>query len=70
LVVVDGVNQREAEALKDDLGLDFVAVADPTGRITDRFGVSIWPTTMTLDRAGSVREVETGIAVKHDGVVE
>jgi hypothetical protein len=66
LVVVDGVDAREAEALKNELGLDFVAIPDPTGRITDQFGVRIWPTTMTLDPAGTISEIETGLAPERD----
>jgi hypothetical protein len=62
MVVVDGADAREAEALKHELGVDFVAVADPTGSITDRFGVGTWPTTVTLDQAGTVSGVEIGAA--------
>src|SRR6266542_4100197 len=69
VVVVDGVDEREAEALKKELGLDFVAVPDPTGRITDQFGVRIWPTTMTLDRVGTISKIETGVALEPDDAV-
>ncbi|CAN5746774.1 hypothetical protein BH18ACI4_BH18ACI4_05070 [soil metagenome] len=69
VVVVDGVDKREAEVLKNELGFDFVAVPDPTGAITDQFGVRIWPTTMTLDRVGTISEIETGIAPERDDAV-
>ncbi len=61
VVIVDGADPREAEALKNELGLDFAVVADPAGKITDRFGVGVWPTTIKLDRVGIVSEVEEGI---------
>jgi hypothetical protein len=64
--VVDGVNQDEAESFKNNHGLDFVAVADPTGKITDRFAVGIWPTTLTLNSAGVVSEVQLGVASRQD----
>jgi hypothetical protein len=61
VVVVDGADPREAEALKNELGVDFAVVADPSGTLNDRFGVDVWPTTITLDRSGALSEVEPGI---------
>jgi len=66
VVVVDGANASEAEALKKEIGFNFVAFPDPSGGITDQFGVRIWPTTMTLDRLGKISETEVGIAPKLD----
>ena len=62
IVVIDRANPRETESLKNELGLDFVVLADPTGKITDRFRVGIWPTTIKLDGHGIVSEVEIGFA--------
>jgi hypothetical protein len=62
VVVVDAVDPREAEVLTNELGLDFVVVADPTGKITDRFGIGLWPTTIKLDRAGIVTGIVSGMA--------
>jgi hypothetical protein len=62
VVVCDGSDQREAETLKNELGLDFVMVADPTGKFTDRFGIGVWPTTIKLDRAGIVSGIVIGMA--------
>jgi hypothetical protein len=62
VVVIDRANPRETESLKNDLGLDFVMLADPTGKITDRFRVGVWPTTITLDGHGIVSEVQLGVA--------
>ena len=39
-----------------------MAIPDPKGRITDRFGVDTWPTTITVDRRGVVTEVQVGHA--------
>jgi len=61
VVVVDGADPREAEALKNELGVEFVVVADPSGTLNDRFGVDVWPTTITLDPNGIVSDVELGI---------
>ncbi|MBA3356626.1 MAG: hypothetical protein H0U18_11970 [Pyrinomonadaceae bacterium] len=70
VVVVDGADEREAEALKNQLGFDFVTLPDPVGTITDRFGIGIWPTTITLDRVGTISGLETGVmaAELDDGV--
>jgi hypothetical protein len=66
VAVFDGASQREAESLKNELGLDLVAIADPKGTITDRFRVGVWPTTITLDRHGTVSDVAVGLAARRD----
>ncbi len=66
VVVVDGGDARESETLKNELGLDFTAIGDPEGKITDRFGIDVWPTTITLDPSGIVSEVEVGVAARGD----
>ena len=62
VVVIDRANPRGTESLKNELGLDFVMLADPTGKITDRFRVGVWPTTIKLDSHGIVLEVQIGVA--------
>jgi hypothetical protein len=62
VVVVDGADPHQADALRRELGLEAVAIPDPKGRITDRFGVDTWPTTITVDRRGVVTDVEVGQA--------
>jgi hypothetical protein len=63
VMVIEGADAREAEALKNELGIEgMIAVADPTGAITGRFGVGVWPTTIALDASGVVLEVSTGLA--------
>lgn len=66
LVVVDGADAREIETLRRDAGVDFVAIPDPTGAIGDRFEISMWPTTIMLDRAGTVVQVDFGVAGRRD----
>jgi hypothetical protein len=60
VVIVDGANAREVEALKNELGIDFAAIPDVSGTIADRFGIRTWPTTVTVDRNGTVSDVEVG----------
>ena len=50
-----------------EVGLDVLTIPDPRGRITDRFGVDVWPTTITLDRRGVVTDVEVGVAARRSG---
>ena len=54
--------RTQADALRRELGLEAVAIPDPKGRITDRFRVDTWPTTITVDRRGVVTDVEVGQA--------
>lgn len=69
VVVVDKADPHEVEALTNELGLDVIAVADPAGTIADRFGVRVWPTTLTLDHLGAVSDIEMGVrSRRHDGV--
>lgn len=66
LVVIDSADQREAESLQRELGADFVAISDPTGAISDQLGIGVWPTTITLNRAGIVSDVQFGVAGPRD----
>ena len=61
VVVVTGADARQAEALKNELGLDIIVLPDPNRTISNRFGIGVWPTAMTIDRAGVVSAVETGV---------
>ena len=60
VAVFDGASDQEVQSLQAQWGLDFVAVADPQGQVSDRLGVSVWPTTLTLDGDGVVRQVQIG----------
>ncbi|MDD9940526.1 MAG: protein disulfide oxidoreductase [Myxococcales bacterium] len=41
-------------------GLEFDAIADPTGKLAARFGVRAFPTTFVLSSTGAIRHVEVG----------
>lgn len=69
VVVVNGADARQAEALKNELGLDFVVLPDPNRTISNRFGIGIWPTTMTIDRTGVVSAVDTGVDTGEAGAL-
>ena len=60
VAVFDGASESEVQALQANWGMEFVAVADPEGRVSDRIGVCVWPTTLTLDGDGVVRHVQLG----------
>ena len=34
--------------------------ADPEGEIARRFGIIVWPTTVTIDARGRIADVEMG----------
>lgn len=70
VVVVDRADARAVESLKSALGLDFLVIPDPAGKITDRFGVDVWPTTITLDRQGIVSAVDVGLRARAGGEIE
>jgi hypothetical protein len=70
VVVIDGANAREVEALKNELGVDFAAIPDTSGAIANRFGVRTWPTTVTIDGTGTVSDVEVGHQNEPRGVAQ
>jgi hypothetical protein len=60
-VVVDGADARQAEGLKREFGLDeFAVLPDSKGNIARRFGVHMWPASLSLDSGGVVSAVELG----------
>jgi hypothetical protein len=68
IAVIDGVENREAEHMKNELKLDFHALADREGTIADRFGIRTWPTTIALNGFGVISEFEIGTAItSHNG---
>jgi hypothetical protein len=74
VVVVTGIEAREAEALGGHLGGRLGAalhvVADPSGDMADRFQLTAWPSVIDVDAKGRVVAVRSGVGevlgVKHD----
>lgn len=62
VVVVGGASQGDAESYVEQIGRGFVALADPQRKVTTSFGVRVWPTTFSLDRAGKVEAIEAGVS--------
>jgi hypothetical protein len=65
VLVVDGVDERGVESMKNELGVDFGAMADPTGAIADRISVRAWPTLVRVDPSGFVTAIQVG--ANYDG---
>jgi hypothetical protein len=66
VAIVHGADPREVEALKAEVGLEFVALSDVTGIITQRFGVEVWPTTMILDGSGTISAIDAGVSAHRE----
>jgi hypothetical protein len=64
IAVIDGGDARDAAALQSELGGNVVAIADASGTVTDRFGVAVWPTTVTLERDGTIAAIAPGGKVR------
>jgi peroxiredoxin len=61
IAIVDGASPADARALARTHGLSFTVSADPEGEIARRFGVIVWPTTVTIDARGRIADVEMGV---------
>jgi hypothetical protein len=75
IVVVDGADEQEAGSMRGYLGLPFTTVGDPTGVVSDRLGVGIWPAVLTVGPDGVVREIEhrgaeLTVVTEHEAVAE
>jgi hypothetical protein len=75
VVVVDGADEQEADSMRDYLGLRFTTVGDPTGAVSDRLGVGIWPAVLTIGPDGVVRGIEhrgaeLTVVTEHKAVAE
>jgi peroxiredoxin len=62
LAVNDGEEPQFAEKFLRQAGLSLPFVPDPDRRIAKAFGVSCWPTTVTIDEQGIVRRIQFGIS--------
>ena len=63
-IVVDGLEMREADAIRPRLPDDVVVIPDAHGLIAQRFGIRMWPTTVTVNPQGIVSDVFTGRATE------
>ncbi len=59
-VAAQSGSPEQVAAFLEHEGLHFPAVADPTGQLTQRWGVHAFPTSFVIDPDGSIRSVEVG----------
>ena len=69
VAVVDGAGSGEVEAFKARVGQDVVVIADKAGTVSSRFGIEVWPTTLSVDGAGVISDVVLGGQVSHQDFV-
>jgi peroxiredoxin len=55
----------DAESGRDDLS-PAMGVHDPAGRIASAYGVTMWPTIVTIDESGIVRSIDYGLLPRGD----
>ena len=65
VVIVDGAQRRDVDELSRSLPEGTLAIPDPDGALSRRFGIRVWPSVLTLNEAGVV----TGFDVGHDNPV-
>jgi hypothetical protein len=58
----DGDDAEVARRLARDVGPAVTIVPDPDRKISDAYGVTMWPTTILLDEGGVVRSIQYGRA--------
>jgi peroxiredoxin len=62
LAINDGEDPRRAREAFDRNGFTFSLVPDADRHVAQRFGVSCWPTTVSVDAQGLVRHIQLGAA--------
>jgi hypothetical protein len=65
VVVMEGAQAEEAQTRQRQMGLDVLAVPDPKGKLSSRFGIDVWPTTVLVSAEGMVSNVIAGLGA-HD----
>jgi len=65
IAVVDAAGPADLEALKAEVGREFIAIGDAAGTVSDRFGIEVWPTTLSVDGTGIIRDVAPGGVTPH-----
>jgi peroxiredoxin len=65
LAINDGEEPQRAAEILGAQGLTLTLVFDPHRRISQRYGVNCWPTTVSITPEGLVRSVQFGIT-RHD----
>jgi peroxiredoxin len=60
LAINDGDSPEAAKRAATEAGPAATFVPDPKRRISSAYGVSVWPTTVRIDAAGLVREMQYG----------
>jgi hypothetical protein len=59
-VVFDGATADEIQERQRSLPEGVVAIADPDGAISKRFGVRVWPSSISIDENGIITGFESG----------
>ena len=60
IAVVDAARPEDLAALKAEVGREFIAIGDAAGTVSDRFGIEVWPTTLSVDGTGIIRDMAPG----------
>jgi hypothetical protein len=60
-VVFDGASAEEVNDLRERLPEGVIAVPDPDGAISRRFGVRVWPSSVAINESGLITEFESGV---------
>jgi peroxiredoxin len=64
LAINDGEDPRRIAEIRREHEFTFKLIADPRRRISRRYGVHCWPTTVSIDACGLVERVHFGMT--HD----
>ncbi|GAA0544152.1 hypothetical protein FHS83_000474 [Rhizomicrobium palustre] len=64
-LILEGADAHKAAHFSEEVGLP--VLPDPGGAITDRMGISVWPTTFSLDKSGILRAIDYGPLTEEEG---
>jgi peroxiredoxin len=67
LAIVDGEEEMRIEEIARELNLRFSVVPDPKSQLATRFGVTCWPTSVSIDERGRVQRAHFGAMPNRSG---
>lgn len=65
ILAFHGGDNKYIDQIRRQLAISFSLIPDPEHRVASMYGVRCWPTTVTVDEAGRIAQIQFGAAHDH-----